>query len=47
VIRDPEARYFGARVEAQPLVPLGKARLGQVTLDAWVAKMLGGASLHT
>ena len=46
VISDPEARYFGGRVEAQSLVPLGKALLGQVTLDAWVAKMLGGPSLH-
>jgi uncharacterized protein YbjT (DUF2867 family) len=47
VISDPEARYFGGRVEAQSLVPLGTAQLGQITLDAWVAKMIGGASLHT
>jgi uncharacterized protein YbjT (DUF2867 family) len=46
VVSDPEARYFGARVEAQSLVPLGKAQLGRVTLDAWVANKLGGASLH-
>jgi uncharacterized protein YbjT (DUF2867 family) len=46
VISDPEARYFGARVEAQSLVPLGKAQLGHITLDVWVAKMLGGTSLH-
>src|SRR5499427_8614506 len=27
VVRDPEARYFGARVEEHSLVPLGDARL--------------------
>jgi uncharacterized protein YbjT (DUF2867 family) len=47
VISDPDALYFGGRVEAQSLVPLGTAQLGQVTLDAWVANRLGGASLHT
>jgi uncharacterized protein YbjT (DUF2867 family) len=46
VVGDPEARYFGARVETQSLVPLGTAQLGHVTLDAWVANRLGGASLH-
>jgi uncharacterized protein YbjT (DUF2867 family) len=46
VISDPEARYYGARVEALSLVPLGRAQLGQLTLDAWVAKKLGGASIH-
>ena len=39
VVGDPEARYFGGRVEAQSLVPLGAARLGRLTLDAWLAKM--------
>jgi uncharacterized protein YbjT (DUF2867 family) len=46
VIVDPDARYFGGRVEEHSLVPLGTAQLGQITLDAWVAKMLGGASPH-
>src|SRR5690606_40487368 len=27
VVRDPEARYFGGRVEERSLVPLGEARL--------------------
>src|SRR5215469_8214025 len=29
VVRDPEARYFGSRVEEHSLVPLGEARLGR------------------
>ena len=36
VVRDPEARYFGGRVEEHSLVPLGKARLGRIGLDEWV-----------
>jgi uncharacterized protein YbjT (DUF2867 family) len=38
VVRDPEARYFGGRVEEQPLVPLGEARLGHIGLDEWVRR---------
>jgi uncharacterized protein YbjT (DUF2867 family) len=30
VVCDPEARYFGGRVEERPLVPLGEARLGRI-----------------
>src|ERR1700721_418319 len=30
VVREPEARYFGGRVEERSLVPLGEARLGRV-----------------
>jgi len=30
VVRDPEARYFGGRVEERSLVPLGEARLAQL-----------------
>ena len=36
VVRDPEARYFGGRVEEQSLVPLGEARLGRIGLDEWL-----------
>ncbi len=35
VVRDPEAQYWGARVEEYSLVPLGEARLGRVGLDKW------------
>ena len=33
---DPEARYFGGRVEALSLVPLADARLGRIALDAFL-----------
>jgi uncharacterized protein YbjT (DUF2867 family) len=36
VVSDPEARYFGGRVEERSLVPLGEARLGRVGLDEWL-----------
>jgi uncharacterized protein YbjT (DUF2867 family) len=36
VVRDPEARYFGGRVEERSLVPLGEARLGRIALDEWL-----------
>src|ERR1700757_1659178 len=35
VVRDPEARYYGGRVEERSLVPLGEARLGRIGLDEW------------
>jgi len=35
VIADPDAPYFGSRVEQLSLVPLGDARLGRITLAAW------------
>jgi uncharacterized protein YbjT (DUF2867 family) len=38
VVSDPEARYFGSRVEEQSLVPLGEARLGRIGLDEWVRR---------
>src|SRR5499433_3224859 len=38
VVRDPEARYFGGRVEEHSLVPLGEARLGRIGLDEWVRR---------
>jgi uncharacterized protein YbjT (DUF2867 family) len=36
VVSDPEARYFGSRVEERSLVPLGEARLGRIGLDEWL-----------
>ncbi len=38
VVRDPEARYFGGRVEERSLVPLGDARLGRIKLDEWLRR---------
>ncbi|KAA5610288.1 SDR family oxidoreductase [Rhodovastum atsumiense] len=35
VVSDPEARYFGGRVEEFSLVPLGEARLGGIGLEEW------------
>jgi uncharacterized protein YbjT (DUF2867 family) len=35
VVSDPEARYFGGRVEERSLVPLGEARLGHIGFDEW------------
>lgn len=36
VVRDSEARYFGARLEEGSLVPAGAARLGKTTLAEWL-----------
>lgn len=36
VVSDPEARYFGGRVEEASLVPLGAVRLGAIGLNDWV-----------
>jgi uncharacterized protein YbjT (DUF2867 family) len=38
VVSDPEARYFGGRVEERSLVPLGQARLGRIGLDEWLRR---------
>ena len=38
VVRDPEARYWGRRVEEHSLVPLGEARLGRIGLDEWLRR---------
>jgi uncharacterized protein YbjT (DUF2867 family) len=43
VVSDPEARYFGGRVEECSLVPLGDARLGRVSLDEWLRRSRAGA----
>jgi uncharacterized protein YbjT (DUF2867 family) len=36
VVSDPEARYFGGRVDKCSLVPLGEARLGRIGFDEWL-----------
>jgi len=38
VVRDPEARYWGGRVDDRALVPLGEARLGRIGLDEWLRR---------
>jgi uncharacterized protein YbjT (DUF2867 family) len=38
VVSDPEARYWGGRVEEKSLVPLGEARLGRIGLDEWLRR---------
>jgi uncharacterized protein YbjT (DUF2867 family) len=38
VVSDPEARYYGGRVEERSLVPLGEARLGRIGLDDWLRR---------
>jgi hypothetical protein len=43
VVRDPEARYFGGKVEERSLVPLGKARLGRIGFDEWLRRSKAGA----
>ena len=41
VVSDPEARYWGGRVEEHSLVPLGEARLGRIGLDEWLRRAQG------
>src|SRR5215469_12598648 len=43
VVKDPEARYFGGRLEEHSLVPLGEARLGRVNLEEWLRHSRKGA----
>ena len=43
VVRDPEARYGGGRVEERSLVPLGEARLGRIGLDQWLRRSQAAA----
>src|SRR5499426_3834127 len=43
VVRDPEARYYGGRVEEHSLVPLGEARLGRIDLDEWLRRSQAAA----
>ena len=43
VVSDPEARYFGGRVEERSLVPLGEARLGRIAFDEWLRRSRAAA----
>jgi uncharacterized protein YbjT (DUF2867 family) len=38
VVSDPDALYFGSRVEERSLVPLGNARLGRIGFDEWLRR---------
>jgi uncharacterized protein YbjT (DUF2867 family) len=38
VVGDPQASYWGGRVEERSLVPLGEARLGRIGLDEWLRR---------
>ena len=37
VVTDPNARYFGAELDDQSLVPSGMPRLGPMTLETWLS----------
>jgi uncharacterized protein YbjT (DUF2867 family) len=43
VVSDPEARYWGGRVEERSLVPLGNARLGRIGIDEWLRRSQAAA----
>jgi uncharacterized protein YbjT (DUF2867 family) len=43
VVSDPEAGYWGGRVEEHSLVPLGEARLGRIGLDEWLRRSQAAA----
>ena len=43
VVSDPDARYFGSRVEDRSLVPLGEARLGRIGFDEWLRRSQAAA----
>lgn len=43
VVSDPEARYWGGRVDEDSLVPLGEARLGRIGFDEWLRRSQAAA----
>ena len=38
VVADPQARYFGAELKDDTLVPVGEARLGGIRFEEWFSK---------
>jgi len=43
IVSDPEARYWGGRVDEHSLVPLGEARLGRIGFDEWLRRSQAAA----
>ncbi len=43
VVKDPEARYFGGRLEETSLVPSREARIGRLNLEDWLRRSRKGA----
>ena len=43
VVSDPEARYWGGRVEEHSLVPVGEARLGRIGFEEWFRRSQAAA----
>jgi uncharacterized protein YbjT (DUF2867 family) len=43
VVSDPEALYWGGRVEEHSLVPLGEARLGRIGFEEWFRRSRAAA----
>src|SRR5215468_3195228 len=43
VVSDPEARYWGGRVEQHSLVSLGEPRRGRIGLDEWLRRSRAAA----
>lgn len=44
VVADPDAKYFGSRVDDQSLVPLGPAKLGKLDFRTWNAQQSQAAA---
>jgi uncharacterized protein YbjT (DUF2867 family) len=43
VVKAPEARYFGGRLNEMSLVPSGEARIGRLNLEEWLHRSRKGA----
>jgi hypothetical protein len=44
VVADEQARYFGAKMSENSLVPLGEAQLGQIRFEDWLKQTAKAAS---